>query len=104
LVSSSLSNSPEPKQQKEIAIASGFGDGVTLHTSLLKKLFPWLPIDSWSNWVHLLPHKSSKTRVCAECNLGLVHFEDGKPVQHTLLANEQTVYELPDCTTFKFCK
>jgi len=100
LVSSSLKNSPADKQLRGIETASQFGNGSTKHANKLKELFPWLPIASWENWVHLLLPTNSKQRVHPECNLGLVKFENGKPAQHTLLNSEQIVYALPDCKTF----
>ena len=101
LVSSSLKNSPAPKQVKEITTASGFGNGSTKHVNKLKELFPWLPIATWENWVHLLSPANSEKRVHAHCNLGLVKFEHGLPTEHTLLNPNRITYSLPDCMTFK---
>lgn len=102
LVSTSLKNSPDEKQLKDIEAASRFGAGSTKHANKLKELLPWLPVDSWENWIHLLASQGSKTRVHADCNLGLVKFENGLPIRHILLVNHEIIYDLPNCTEFNF--
>lgn len=95
LTSSSLRNKPSEAQQKVL-------------NAIQKKTDPKTAISNWwrfyaSQWrlEHtLLPCNGNNQRVTEACNLGQVHFEQGKPVKHTLLSlNNNIEYPLPPFVT-----
>ncbi|MGR8934447.1 MAG: hypothetical protein ACU837_08685 [Gammaproteobacteria bacterium] len=92
-----LSNAAGEAQQRAIAKASRFSDGVTQHTSRWKTLFPQLPFEAPETLVHLLPSQATASRVSSRCHLGLLQLEQGQPQQHVLLhGGNDSVYRLPE--------
>lgn len=91
LTSTALSNQPEAKQSRFLEEAGEHGSGIKTHRN-----WALLPSQRWSAEVQLLRAENSELRVTAECNLGLVTFDQGVPVTHTLLTGSgNLVYRLP---------
>ena len=90
LTSSALNNEPDEKQSR-------FLDEAAMHDTDTKTHRNWtlLPDLHWTAKVQLLKAENSELRVVAECNLGLVEFDNGLPVSHTLLTGiDNIVYRL----------
>ncbi len=91
LTSSALSNEPDAKQSRFLEEAAKHHTGIKTHRN-----WTLLPEQHWIARVKLLEAENSKLRVVAKCNLGLVEFDDGLPVSHTLLTGSgKLVYLLP---------
>ncbi|MDD5268333.1 MAG: hypothetical protein PHO08_14595 [Methylococcales bacterium] len=107
LVSSSLKDSPNAKQDKTFKIAEKFNESITDHTTWFKKMLAWLAINKSQTLVHLLAPEDTKYRVHRECNLGLVTFDGGRPAQHILLQDKNRVVwtlQPSDFKRFDSCK
>ena len=88
LTSTALSNEPDDKQSKFLKKAAS--DETTNHGN-----WALCARDRWKTEAQLLKAENSGLRVVTECNLGLVAFDKGKPVSHTLLTGSgQLVYLL----------
>jgi hypothetical protein len=91
LTSSSLCNEPDDKQSRLLEKAAIHGKSIKTHRN-------WTLLSSrhWTATVELLGVENSNIRVETECNLGLVEFNKGLPVSHTLLTGiGKLVYRLP---------
>jgi hypothetical protein len=91
LTSSSLCNEPDDKQSRLLEEAAIHGKCIKTHRN-------WTLLSSqhWTATVELLGVENSNIRVETECNLGLVEFNNGLPVSHTLLTGiGKLVYRLP---------
>lgn len=91
LTSSSLCNEPDARQSRVLEKAAKHDTGIKTHRN-----WALLPDQRWTAQVQLLDVDNSERRVSTACNLGLVEFDDGLPVSHTLLTgNGKLVYRLP---------
>ena len=101
LTSSALKNSPNDIQSEAIEKAGKFKGGVSIHRYFSTLRIPfWLPIKIlqpflprifskyfWDTQTHLLA-ADTQARIMSECNLGLVEFEKGIPVKHSLKSSQ----------------
>ncbi len=90
LTSSALSNEPD-------AMQSRFLEEAAEHKTGKKTLRNWtlFPDRYWVAEVQLLKTQDSDLRVSAKCNLGLVEFANGMPVNHMLLTGDGAlVYQI----------
>jgi hypothetical protein len=92
LTSSALSNSPGNQGARIQKIGEKKTEPVSQRNWTI-----W-PKQFWKSKMQLLPMEGSDLRVASDCNLGLVEFENGLPIQHTLLNGEAMppVYQLPE--------
>jgi hypothetical protein len=91
LTSSALSNEPDGKQARFLEEAAKHDTGIKTHRN-----WTLLPDRHWTAKVQLLQAESSDLRIVAKCNLGLVEFDNGLPVSHTLLTGDgKIVFHLP---------
>jgi len=91
LTSSALCNMPSDLSREMVEGLGGALPPKAKHGVWLA----WDKEDRWSTTATLLPPQQSPKPIHAECNLGLVAFENGKPVSHTLLTGSgQLVYLL----------
>lgn len=91
LTSSALSNYPDSKQSQLLENATKQDANTKMHHN-----WTVFPSQYWSIEVELLKAQRSGSRITTQCNLGLVEFANGLPINHTLLIgkDDQLVFRL----------
>ncbi len=111
LTCSSLKNSPTERHSRALKMADQLTQNDITHTYHARKSLPgpitkaqwekWLPTfltkKLWEVSITLVDSDDDGTKIFPDCKLGLVTFENGKPIRQTLLHdNKAVVLNLPD--------